>query len=472
MGALAVLAAPASLHAQPAPPPEPPPAPQPGDTPGSPAPPGAAAGVAVDDAMLAPLPAAARELGSWSEAVALLSSRATELRIATYEVERAEGAAAEALGRALPTLTATGTAIHHLIRNEVQSFDLATGTVTQTTIPTTPVATGTLTASVPIFDLRIWYAIDTADRAVDSVRQRVGDAERRILGAAAGALLAVVTAEKVGEVNRSGLRLALERLELQRRRAKFDVGKRIDLLRNEQDVARARASVLAGDEALRRAREALGQALGASEPYGVSSGVSVAEVERMLARACAPIGASDRPDVLAARADLEVAERGVTDAELMFAPRADLSTTGTVSSDVLGSNRLHGSWSVQAVLTWPIYDGGVRYGTLRRVRALRDEQQARLDGVERAAGVEAAQASRGVAVAAEQRSYAAAQRELAREAAELSARAYEAGDATSFELIESARQARDAELALALREYEVVQARIAAVLTSASCHFE
>ena len=421
--------------------------------------------------MLAPQQPAVHSLRSWGEALGLLSARQTELQIAMLEIERARGSAREALGRTLPTLTATGIFTHHFIRSDTQTFDVESGGLLPTTVPISPVVTGSLTASVPILALREWYGVETAERAVEASRQRADDVERRTLANAAAAVLGVVTAEKLGEVNRNGLRASLERLELEQRRQKNQIGKRLDLLRIDRDVAGARAAVLASDEAALRAREALGIALGEDTAYGVAPDVSIDDIDRMLAAACKTGDAGDRPDVLAARTDLDLAERGVTDSKLAFAPRADLSTTATVSSDQL-SNRKHYAWSVQAVLTWPIFDGGVRYGTTRRAEAVRDEAEVRLDATKRGVDVELAQASRAISLAEAQRDLTLGRRALAAESAALTQRAFEAGEATSFELVESARQAREADLELTLRDFDVAEARIAARLAAATCDFD
>ena len=79
------------------------------------------------------------------------------------------------------------------------------------------------------------------------------------------------------------------------------------------------------------------------------------------------------------------------------------------------------------------------------------------------------QAVRGVAVAEQSRAVAEQSRDLARETARLTQVAFEAGTATSFDLVESGRRQREAELDLAVREFEAVKAKITALLASASC---
>jgi outer membrane protein TolC len=127
------------------------------------------------------------------------------------------------------------------------------------------------------------------------------------------------------------------------------------------------------------------------------------------------------------------------------------------------------AWSVQGVLTIPIWDGGERYGARRSAVAVVRQQEERLDGAMRAAKVEITQAQRAVNVANDSLTVAKRARELAAETDRLSQRAFEAGAGTSFDLVDASRRLREAELALAVRELELVRAKIAAVLATASC---
>jgi outer membrane protein TolC len=424
----------------------------------------------VDDPLLDPPAPAPRVLAHWQDALRLVRGRSTDLVVAVQEIERAEGRWREALGRALPMLTADGSVRHHLIRNEGQRFDSGSGTVVTETLPPTPVVTGSVSLSQPILAVREWYSIGTAERAIEASRLRAEDARRLILGSVAGALLAVVTAERLTDVNRSGLKTALERLELERRRAGHGAGTRLRLMRFEQDVARSRAAVIDGDEALVQAREALGLALGLAEPVGIGSRVRVRAIEQLLKRACRSGNVRTRPDVKAAEAELRVAERNVTDADLLAVPFAVASTTATTSNQEL-ENRGHVAWTIGATLTIPLYDGGVRYGVRRQAAAVREQQRARLDQTKREARVEVSQAVRGQKVAEAQRAVARERRDFAREAARLTAIAFEQGAATSFELVETARDEREAELELVLRDFELVQARVTALLAAARCEF-
>jgi outer membrane protein TolC len=135
------------------------------------------------------------------------------------------------------------------------------------------------------------------------------------------------------------------------------------------------------------------------------------------------------------------------------------------------ANGLHETWTIAGVLNVPLFDGGARYGALRETRALADEAVQRLEGARRNAIVQIEQARRGVEVAEQSRRVAEQARDLARETERLSRISFQAGTGTSLDLIESGRRLREAETQLAVQEYGLVQARIAALLALSRCRW-
>jgi outer membrane protein TolC len=127
------------------------------------------------------------------------------------------------------------------------------------------------------------------------------------------------------------------------------------------------------------------------------------------------------------------------------------------------------SWSIQALLTVPIWDGGARYGSIRSARASAEEQRIQLDATKRSALVQDIQARRAIEVAGDARRVSAKNRDLAVEAARLTQAAFVGGSGTSFDVLDTARRRRDAELDLVQKEYELARARLDAVLVQSSC---
>lgn len=446
-----------AVFAQPAAPAEPP-----AEPPVTPKP------IALDDPMLDDVPDAPKTLTSWRQALALSSAEDADYSISLFEIERARGDERRALAGTLPTLTGTGNVTLHIIRSEITSLDFDTGAPTTITVPSSPTASASLSLRQPLIAPRVWYGIGTAEKVTEAAEASAEDTQRRLVGRVASAIVAVVTAERIAETNRVGLRAALERLALQKRRLELGSGTTLDVVRFEQDVVAARATLIQGDEDLRRSREALGLALGSVEPYGVSREISINEIESTIGKICKSDSLDSRADIRALTIQREIAERSVTDADLLYSPTADLSSTFTYSSEDLIGNKNY-SWNIQGLLTIPIWDGGARYGIHRSAVATVRQQEERLDAAKRSARVEVTQAQRAVTVAKNALTVAQRARDLAAETDRLAQRAFEAGAVTSFDLVDASRRLREAELSLAVRELELVRAKIASVLATASC---
>ncbi len=127
------------------------------------------------------------------------------------------------------------------------------------------------------------------------------------------------------------------------------------------------------------------------------------------------------------------------------------------------------AFSLEALLTVPIWDGGIRYGNLRQMQALRDEAARTLEEMRRQAQVQVDQAARGVALAQHQRDVARTARDLAAQTDQLTRLAFESGQGTSLDLVVAAADLRQADITLALQEFALVRARIEALLTNARC---
>ncbi len=419
----------------------------------------------IDDPMLTPVPSPKRVVATWEETLGLVRSRSTDLKIAYDEVERAEAQSRIALAGTLPSLNGTLSATHQFLTNS--ATDPFTGrTVTS---PTANVMNGNLTLVQPLFVPRIWYQMGTAHRAADAARLSVEDQKRNIALGVANAVLGVVTAERIAELNRVGLRNALERLDLTVRKKNLGAATGLDVLRAQQDAESARATLVNGDESLRQARESLGLALGFTEQVGVSPDIKLDGLEQSTTATCrAAQSLEERADIARARKNVEIAERGITDAKYQFSPTitAQSSLAATTADTGLSPNP---TWNIQGVLSVPFWEGGARYGALRTARVQADEAEQQLVAARRAAEVQLAQAQRGVDVAAQARTVAATARDLAAQSDKLTRTGYLEGQGTSLELVVAASALREAEINLALRDFDLVRARILAILAMANC---
>ena len=418
---------------------------------------------AVADPMLAPPPEAAIRMGSWDEALALIRAQSPDYVSSSESVVRAEAQKRIALAAVLPVLNGQASYVHQFSTTTVS----LSPTASFVTPPPDLVTVGA-TLGWAAVNPRGIYGLGTADRNVELARLSFADRRRAIAVAVVASMLTTLAAARVAELNRIGLRAALERLALVQTRQQFGQGTALDVDRAHQDVEASRALIISSDESLRQSREALGVALGSPLAVAAPGDLELEQFEAAVARTCRLNDEIERrPDVRAARLRVDVAERAVRDAELQLAPSLNVSSQLSYASEaVLGPKAL---WSVQGVLTVPFYDGGVRYGAMRDARAAVEQARqallsARLDAI-----VGAAQAQRAVGVLQSSRDVARQQRELAQRIDQRTRDGYAQGLGTSLDMVISAQALRQAETSLALLEFQVGQARATAVLTNAEC---
>ncbi len=429
----------------------------------------------VDDPMLAPPPAPQRVLSSWAEGVSYLRARSTDLKIALDQVLQAEAQTRIALAQYLPWINANnaggGTYSRQLITRTVASGIGLTGTgiVATTRVPVPESYGGSLVLQQALINVPAFDQISIDELGEDSSRMSVEAEKRTLVLGLANQIVAVVTAEREAEINRVGLRVALEQLEIAIRKQALGAANGLDVVRAQQNAANARATLVTGDESLHEAREALGLALGVPEETGVAPNINVSALADNAMESCHAVKDIDtRPDVAQASLQLEVAKRNLRNVWFTFLPTVGLSSTLSASSPV-STGFPNPVWNVQGNLEVPIWDGGTRYGNLRNARAAEDIAAQQLESLRRQAIIQVEQAQRQLVVAEASDRVAGQQRDLAQQNDTMTQTAYAAGQGTSLELVTASEAHRQAEINLALQDFNVVKARILALLALASC---
>jgi outer membrane protein TolC len=373
----------------------------------------------------------------------------------------------------LPTITGTTTGTHHFITNETVQIVGLNGISPifgpPISTPTKNYATGSLVLQQTVLNLQQFYAIGTARESTKATALTYDDMKRTLALSVANDIVGVVTAERVAEINRVGLQQALARLDLTERKQRLGAATGLDVVRAQQDVENARTTLVSGDETLRKARESLGLAVGIPTEVGVPRDIKVDGLERDAVSTCRVAESlDDRADIAAARRKAVVADRLIHDAWLQFLPTLNAqSTVGTTTIDV--GTAPNTTWNIQGVLSWAIWDGGARYGNLRTTRANYDEALMSLESIKRQAMIQVEQAKRAVTVANDTLAVQARARDLAVKNDELTQAAYREGQLTSLDLVTAAAARRQAEIQYALDEFNLIQARVAAILALATC---
>ncbi len=430
----------------------------------------------VNDPMLAPPPRSPSSIRSWDEALKLIRAQSPDYRSSAEAVARARAQQEIALAAVLPVLSAQGSYSHQFL--EPLSATLAglagpaNGELVPVNVTSPPRNTFVIgvTAAWAVLNPRGLYGVGTADKNLDAAQASFEDRRRQIAMAAVDMLLATVAAERVADLNRVGLEASLERLALTQTRLAYGQGTELDVDRAEQDVAAARSTLISGDESLRRSRESFGAALGSRVPTEFASNADLVSFRAAVARTCRLNDELERrPDVVAARMRVDIAERAVHDAELMFVPSVSAASTLQYNSaPVLAP---HSTWVVGATLNVPIYDGGVRYGALKDSRAALEQARQTLVEARLQAIVTSAQTQRAVVVIEQTRDVARVQRDLAARVDSRTRDAYAKGLGTSLDLVTSAQALRQADIELAILDFQVEDAQANAVLINAECVF-
>ena len=326
-----------------------------------------------------------------------------------------------------------------------------------------------MTLSQDIINVQEFDQISINELMEDQSRMTVSDTRRTLDLSLANQIVSVVTAERSAEISRSGLRVALEQLELSKRKEALGAATALDVVRAKQNAANARAALVNGDEALREAREALGLTLGIPEETGVGHDMNVNGIVDDAIGACKAVHTVDeRPDIAAARKNLEVAKRNLRNTWYSFIPvlTGTSSLSGTTAANLGYPNP---TWSIGAALSVPLWDGGTRVGQIKSQEAAEDIALQALETLRRQAIIQVQQAQRGIEVAEVSYRVSKEQRDLAAQNDSMTEAAFAQGRGTSVDLVTASEAHREAEQNLAVAEFGEVKARLTAIMALSTC---
>jgi outer membrane protein TolC len=173
----------------------------------------------VSDPMLDAVPPAPREVKTWQEALDLVKARSTDLKTSYDNVIVAEAQERIALANVLPQVGTAlapfgGTGTHNFIVNttpQVTGITPAGQPIygPPTTTPIESYASASIQLQQTIVNLEQFYAVGTAHEGTWGNKLSYEDMKRTIAESVANDIIGVVTAERVAELNRSGLKQSL-----------------------------------------------------------------------------------------------------------------------------------------------------------------------------------------------------------------------------------------------------------------------
>ena len=382
---------------------------------------------------------------TFDEAVRRALARNPTALVAAEEVRRAEGLLGEARSGSLPFLGVTGT-LTWLDANRVSG-----GRV----IAAERQSNATGLVSVPLFAPARWAQWAHASQLLDAVAAGETDVRRAVAITAARAYLTVIAQRRAVDVSTSARDTAKAHYDYAHARRRGGVGNALDELRAEQELAASETQLEQALIGLARSREALGQIAGANAPLDAAEEPGLRELPSE-AEAMAAAETS-RADVKAAGARAHAAERVYKDSWTDWLPTVTavfqpfLQDPSTLTQPSQG-------WQAQLILSFAIYEGGLRPAQAREREALSNEAGTLLDGTVRQARSDVRTAFETLARSRSALDSARRGSESARAAVGLANKAYQAGAVDNLSVIDAEQRARVADLSAGIAEDAVRQA--------------
>lgn len=331
------------------------------------------------------------------------------------------------------------------------------------------VLAATVSLNVPLFNGRAFPLLFNAVDAVELSRRAEAQVQAALRYSATRAYFGAVTARKMVGIAERQVESATRHREATRVRVEAATQPPLALKRAELDHLRARQQLTASRAAYESAIAALGLVLGRQEAFDVAdpgalpdpsagdaaAGDAGALIERAL---------SARADVAAQRLSLQVAGRGELDAWMMFLPSVNLnaSARGTSFTSGFVDEPVTGTLSITAQL--PLYDGGVRYASLKESASRLREARIALTQLEDRVRAQVRGNLRELRDRAESLALAREAAEVARLAHEQAQAMFEAGVGTSLDVSDTA-------LAQFLADNELVRAELDLQLSRAGLRY-
>lgn len=381
------------------------------------------------------------------EAVSRALDRNPDVTVARAEIDRAAGLMRSARAAALPTLM--GTATYTRLDGDRK--------LAERIVSPANAFNANVSLSVPILAFTAWTQWGQSKDNIEVARVTEREVRRRVGIAVGQAYIGVLSAKRLSLVEQRALDVARVHAEFVRQRILAGTGRRLDLVRAQQEIATAERLLANSKSAAVKAQEALGVLLGVDAAVDASEVPSDFSVKSQQVEEHATI--QNRDDVRAAEVRARVQERVADDSYSEFLPVLNGIFTPFYQNPATLTVPQTG-WQAQLVLTIPFYDGGARYGRQDQRRAQLRESRVALERVRRQSASEA----RAARVAVEQNRAARAAAEsaasLALETLELAKQSYEAGVVSELEVIDAERTARDVEAQAAAAEEAELQAEL------------
>jgi outer membrane protein TolC len=398
---------------------------------------------------------------SLADALAELERANPTLAQARGRADEARGVVRQAWAALLPTLTAQGSYVRNSDQAVLQLPAALGPPLGGRTVNIQPLESFSAqgAARLPILAPSAWFDAAAAHDGARASRASLEAARRNLRAAFTQAAHASRAAEELVAASESAVASALELERSAARKVAAGTAAPLDRLRAETERTRRESDLAQARANLDRSRLALGVLLGRERPVRVRV-PDPAPAGSPPAEDLASAALAARPEVAAQRAQVGAAEAQVRSAWARLAPQLSASAAYFVSDVALVTGEKEG-WRATVDLTWPLFDGGFRYGKRRQAEAQLDSARAGEEAQRLAVLQEVKDATRDVSVAGERLRLAESQRQLAADAAGTARRGFEAGVASSLDVIDANDRLYAAEVGLADARARLAQAAVA-----------
>jgi len=401
------------------------------------------------------------------QALAELDSQSPTLVQARGRVADARALATQAAVPLLPTLVAAG----GYTRNSADAIvdlsklplaGLPAGALPSGPLVIQPLGVWTVSGSlrVPLIVPNAWADWAAAQRAADSIGATAESARLQLRSSLAQAAWAAAAAEEIVAASERAVTVAEEHQRSAARSVTAGTEAPLSVLKAETEVVKRQSDLAQARANRERSHLALGVLLGKTEPLRVllppiAGGETPQPVESLVAEAL-----QARPELVAQEAQIRAARAQVTSARLRWLPQ--ISGSGAVfAADVPYPTGKKEGWRLTLDALWPLYDGGLAGG--KRDQAQADLLTARAAAEAQRLNViqEVQDTRRDVSVAGERLRLAEQQRDLATAAAASAKRTFEAGVASSLDVLDANDKLYQADVGMADAHGRLGIARVA-----------
>ena len=401
------------------------------------------------------------------QALAELDSQSPTLVQARGRVADARALATQAAVPLLPTLVAAG----GYTRNSADAIvdlsklplaGLPAGALSSGPLVIQPLGVWTVSGSlrVPLIVPNAWADWAAAQRAADSLAATAESARLQLRASLAQAAWAAAAAEEIVAASERAVTVAEEHQRSAARSVTAGTEAPLSVLKAETEVVKRQSDLAQARANRERSHLALGVLLGKTEPLRVllppiAGGETPHPVDSLVAEAL-----QARPELVAQEAQIRAARAQVTSARLRWLPQ--ISGSGAVfAADVPYPTGKKEGWRLTLDALWPLYDGGLASG--KRDQAQADLLTARAAAEAQRLNViqEVQDTRRDVSVAGERLRLAEQQRDLATAAAASAKRTFEAGVASSLDVLDANDKLYQADVGMADAHGRLGIARVA-----------